>query len=212
MARLGLDYETLAAINPSLVYVGAFGYGQSGPYAAKPAYDDLIQGAATIPTLLAAAGDGTPRYVPVTIADRIVGLMMVNAIMGGLMHQQRTGVGQRIDVPMFESMTEFVLVDHLGGLTYDPPLDHGGYARLLSRYRRPYKTSDGYLCVLIYNDKHWRSFFEAIGQPHFSSSRALPTTPRAQSTSTRSTRRSATSSSRAPPPNGASCWSAPTFR
>uniref|UniRef100_UPI0019535337 CoA transferase n=1 Tax=Klebsiella pneumoniae TaxID=573 RepID=UPI0019535337 len=88
---------------------------------------------------------GTPRYVPVTIADRIVGLMMVNAIMGGLMHQQRTGIGQRIDVPMFESMTEFVLVDHLGGLTYDPPLDHGGYARLLSRYRKPYKTSDGHL-------------------------------------------------------------------
>ncbi|MGY4415470.1 crotonobetainyl-CoA:carnitine CoA-transferase CaiB-like acyl-CoA transferase [Bradyrhizobium sp. LB7.1] len=116
MTRLGLDYETLREINPSLVYVGAFGYGQSGPYAAKPAYDDLIQGAATIPTLLAAAGDGTPRYVPVTIADRIVGLMMVNAIMGGLMHQQRTGIGQRIDVPMFESMTEFVLVDHLGGL------------------------------------------------------------------------------------------------
>jgi crotonobetainyl-CoA:carnitine CoA-transferase CaiB-like acyl-CoA transferase len=92
---------------------------------------------------------------------------MVNANMGGLMHQQRTGVGQRIDVPMFESMTEFVLVDHLGGLTYDPPLDHGGYARLLSRYRKPYKTSDGYLCVLIYNDKHWRSFFEAIGRPEF---------------------------------------------
>ena len=78
-----------------------------------------------------------------------------------------TGIGQRIDVPMFESMTDFVLIDHLGGLTYDPPLDHGGYARLLSRYRRPYQTSDGYLCVLIYNDKQWRSFFEAIGQEEF---------------------------------------------
>src|SRR6201999_3631011 len=63
--------------------------------------------------------------------------------------------------------TDFVLIDHLGGLTYDPPLDHGGYARLLSRYRRPYKTSDGYICALIYNDKHWRSFFTAIGQPEF---------------------------------------------
>jgi crotonobetainyl-CoA:carnitine CoA-transferase CaiB-like acyl-CoA transferase len=167
MARLGLDYESLAAINPRLVYVGVFGYGQSGPYAAKPAYDDLIQGASTIPTLIAAAGDGTPRYVPITMADRVVGLMAVNAIMGGLMHQQRTGIGQRIDVPMFESMTEFVLIDHLGGLTYEPPLDHGGYARLLSPYRRPYKTSDGYICVLIYNDKQWRSFFESIGQPEF---------------------------------------------
>jgi crotonobetainyl-CoA:carnitine CoA-transferase CaiB-like acyl-CoA transferase len=167
MARLGLDYGTIAAINPRIVYVGVFGYGQSGPYASKPAYDDLIQGASTIPTLIAAAGDGTPRYVPITMADRVVGLMAVNAILGGLMHQQRTAVGQRIDVPMFESMTDFVLIDHLGGLTYDPPLDHGGYARLLSPYRRPYRTSDGHICVLIYNDKQWRSFFEHIGRPEF---------------------------------------------
>jgi crotonobetainyl-CoA:carnitine CoA-transferase CaiB-like acyl-CoA transferase len=138
MARLGLGYEALAAANPAIVYVGLFGYGQSGPYAAKPAYDDLIQGASGVATLLAAAGDGTPRYVPITMADRVVGLMAVNAIMGGLMHQLRSGTGQRIDVPMFESMAEFVLIDHLGGLTYDPPLDHGGYSRLLSRHRRPY--------------------------------------------------------------------------
>jgi len=167
MERLRLGYDVVSKINPRLIYAGVFGFGQDGPYAAKPAYDDLIQGGSALAHLMARGGDGTPRYVPVTIADRIVGLMLVNAIMGGLMHQSRTGVGQRIDVPMFESMTEFVLVDHLGGLTYDPPLDHGGYARLLSRYRKPYKTSDGYLCVLIYNDKHWRSFFEAIGQPHF---------------------------------------------
>lgn len=167
MARLGLAYESLAAVNPAIVYVGLFGFSQSGPYASKPAYDDLIQGASTIPTLIADAGDGTPRYVPITMADRVVGLMAVNAILGGLMHQARTGDGQRIDVPMFESMAEFVLIDHLGGLTYDPPLDHGGYARLLSKSRRPYKTSDGHLCVLIYNDKQWRSFFEAIGQPEF---------------------------------------------
>ncbi len=165
MARLGLGYEALAAASPAIVYVGLFGYGQSGPYAAKPAYDDLIQGASGVATLLAASGDGTPRYVPITMADRVVGLMAVNAIMGGLMHQQRTGAGQRIDVPMFESMTEFVLIDHLGGLTYDPPLDHGGYSRLLSRHRRPYRTSDGYICALIYNDKQWRSFVDSIGQP-----------------------------------------------
>jgi crotonobetainyl-CoA:carnitine CoA-transferase CaiB-like acyl-CoA transferase len=164
MARLGLDYEVLAAANPAILYVGLFGYGQTGPYAAKPAYDDLIQGAAGVPTLIAMAGDGTPRYVPITMADRVVGLKAVNAILGGLMHQSRTGIGQRIDVPMFEEMAEFVLIDHLGGLTYDPPLDHGGYSRLLSRHRRPYKTSDGYICALIYNDKQWKSFFDAIGQ------------------------------------------------
>ena len=167
MARLRLGYDDVAPLNPRLIYAGVFGFGQDGPYAAKPAYDDLIQGAAGVPTLLAAAGDGTPRYVPITIADRIVGLMAVNAMLGALLHQQRTGEGQRIDVPMFESMASFVLVDHLGGLTYEPPLDHGGYARLLSRSRKPYRTSDGYLCVLIYNDKQWRSFFEAIDRTDF---------------------------------------------
>jgi crotonobetainyl-CoA:carnitine CoA-transferase CaiB-like acyl-CoA transferase len=140
MARLGLAYEDVAGSNPAIIYAGVFGYGQDGPYAARPAYDDLIQGACAIPTLLAKAGDGSPRYVPLTIADRIVGLFAVNAILAALRHRDVTGRGQRIDVPMFETMANFVLIDHLGGLTYDPPLDHGGYARLLAPERRPYRT------------------------------------------------------------------------
>jgi crotonobetainyl-CoA:carnitine CoA-transferase CaiB-like acyl-CoA transferase len=165
VARLGLAYEDVAAVNPAIIYTGVFGYGQDGPYAARPAYDDLIQGACAVPTLLADAGDGSPRYVPLTIADRIVGLFAVNAILAALRHRDATGRGQRIDVPMFETMANFVLIDHLGGLTFDPPLDHGGYARLLAPERRPYRTRDGYLCALIYNDKQWRSFFAAIGRP-----------------------------------------------
>jgi crotonobetainyl-CoA:carnitine CoA-transferase CaiB-like acyl-CoA transferase len=165
MTRLGLAYEDVAASNPAIIYAGVFGYGQDGPYAVRPAYDDLIQGACAVPTLLAQAGDGSPRYVPLTIADRIVGLFAVNAILAALRHRDVTGRGQRIDVPMFETMAHFVLVDHLGGLTFDPPLDHGGYARLLAPERRPYRTKDGYLCALIYNDKQWRSFFAAIGRP-----------------------------------------------
>jgi crotonobetainyl-CoA:carnitine CoA-transferase CaiB-like acyl-CoA transferase len=165
VARLGLAYEDVAAVNPAIIYTGVFGYGQDGPYAARPAYDDLIQGACAVPTLLADAGDGSPRYVPLTIADRIVGLFAVNAILAALRHRDATGRGQRIDVPMFETMANFVLIDHLGGLTFDPPLDHGGYARLLAPKRRPYRTKDGYLCALIYNDKQWRSFFAAIGRP-----------------------------------------------
>ncbi len=166
MARLGLDYETFATVNSSIIYAGIFGYSQDGPYAAKPAYDDLIQGAAGVPVLLAAAGGGDPRYVPLAFADRTVGLMAVNAILGALFHRQRTGRGQRIDVPMFESMTSLVLGDHMGGLTFEPPLDDGGYGRLLSSHRRPYRTKDGYICVLIYNDKQWRNFFEIAGQKH----------------------------------------------
>ncbi|WP_407160058.1 CaiB/BaiF CoA transferase family protein [Bradyrhizobium sp. STM 3557] len=164
MARLDLGYDVVSALNPRLIYAGVFGFGQDGPYAAKPAYDDLIQGGAGLAHLMALGGDDTPRYVPNALVDRIVGLTAVGAICASLVHRDRTGRGQRLDIPMFETMTGFVMGDHMGGLTFDPPLDKGGYARHLSRDRRPYKTSDGYLCVIVYNDKQWNAFFEASGR------------------------------------------------
>ncbi len=164
MARLGLAYETVAALNPRLVYAGLFGFGQDGPYAARPAYDDLIQGGATLSYLIARASGGPPRYVPAAIADRIVGATAVGGILASLVARQRTGRGQRLDVPMFETMVAFVLGDHLGGLSFEPPLDEGGYARQLSPERRPYRTRDGYICALVYNDKQWQSFLRAVGR------------------------------------------------
>jgi crotonobetainyl-CoA:carnitine CoA-transferase CaiB-like acyl-CoA transferase len=164
MVRLKLDYESIAAINPGIVYAGMFGFGQDGPYAAKPAYDDLLQGASGLSHLIARAGDGTPRYVPTALADRVVGLSAVGAILAALLYRERTGRGQRVDIPMFETMVGFVLGDHLGGLTFEPPLDQGGYARQMSPDRRPYRTSDGFISVIIYNDKQWDSFFTASGR------------------------------------------------
>jgi crotonobetainyl-CoA:carnitine CoA-transferase CaiB-like acyl-CoA transferase len=164
MARLGLGYDDVRAVRPDILYAGMFGYGQEGPYAARPAYDDLIQGAALLPFLIARAGDGTPRYVPAAIADRVVGLAAVGAISAALYHRQKTGEGQRLDVPMFETMVGLTLADHLGGLTFDPPLGEGGYQRLLSPERRPYRTRDGFICALVYNDKQWKSFYEATGR------------------------------------------------
>ncbi len=164
MARLNLGYDVVARINPRLIYAGVFGFGQDGPYAAKPAYDDLIQGATGLPSLMAQTSDGVPRYVPNALVDRIVGLTAVGAICASLVHRERTGRGQRVDIPMFETMASFVLGDHMGGLTYEPPLDKGGYPRHLSRDRRPYKTSDGYISVIVYNDKQWENFFKATGR------------------------------------------------
>jgi len=164
MARLGLDFETVSAINPRLVYAGLFGFGQDGPYAARPAYDDLIQGAATLPHLIARASGGVPRYVPTAVADRIVGQTAVGAILACLLARGRTGRGDRVDIPMFETMVGFVLGDHLAGLTFDPPLDEGGYPRQLSPERRPYRTQDGYICALVYNDKQWEGFLKGIGR------------------------------------------------
>jgi formyl-CoA transferase len=164
MERLRLGYDVVAKINPRLIYAGVFGFGQDGPYAAKPAYDDLIQGATALPALMAQTGDGIPRYVPNALVDRIVGLTAVGAICASLVHRDRSGRGQRVDIPMFETMAGFVMGDHMGGLTYQPPLDKGGYARHLSRDRRPYKTSDGFICVIVYNDKQWENFFHATGR------------------------------------------------
>jgi len=166
MARLGLDYHAVRAVNGRVVYASVLGYGQDGPYAAQPAYDDLMQGATGIAALNGRAegdGDAAPRYVPLAMADRVTGLAAVGAINAALLHRERTGEGQRVEVPMFETMAGFVLGDHLGGRVFDPPLDAGGYARLLSPGRRPYRTRDGHVCTMIYNDRQWRDFCAAAG-------------------------------------------------
>lgn len=164
MARLGLTYEEVSAANPRIIYAGMFGYGQDGPYAGKPAYDDLIQGAVAIPWLSHQADGSEPRYVPTAIIDRGVALSAVGLVNAALYHQARTGQGQRIDIPMFEMMASFVLSDHMAGHTFDPPLGPPGYPRMLTPHRRPYRTKDGYLCVLVYSDRQWRSFFKALGR------------------------------------------------
>lgn len=165
MARLGLAYEDVKTVNPRIVYVGAFGFDQSGPYAARPAYDDLIQGAVGLPWLMMRSGSGAPRYVPATLCDRIVGQATANAVLAALLHRERTGEGQSVEVPMFETMTQFVLGDHLCGRTFDPPQGAAGYSRVLARMRAPYATRDGHICVLIYNDRQWQRFFQAIERP-----------------------------------------------
>ncbi len=164
MARLKLAYEDLHAANPRILYVGCFGYSQRGPYAAKAAYDDLIQGAAGIPWLLKEQGAETPRYAPVIMADRSVGQQVASAVSAALYYREKTGKGQRVDIPMFEHLLQIVLGEHLGGYTFEPQLGEPGYARMLAKDRRPYRTQDGYVCALIYNDKQWAAFLELIGK------------------------------------------------
>ncbi len=164
MQRLGLSFDDLAPKYPQLIYASLCGFASNGPYAEKAAYDDLIQGAAALSSLIAEAGDGTPRYVPTALSDRTVGLAAVGAICAALVHRERGGKGQKLEVPMFETMLGVVLGDHLSGATFEPPLPGHGYQRLLSRDRRPYRTRDGYICALVYNDRHWRDFLAEIGK------------------------------------------------
>jgi crotonobetainyl-CoA:carnitine CoA-transferase CaiB-like acyl-CoA transferase len=163
MERLGLGYEAVREANPSIIYAGMFGFARAGPYAAKAAYDDLIQGVAGIPPLMLVSGSDRPRYVPLAIADRVTALAAVNAVLSALIHRMRTGEGQAIDITMFESMTRMVLSDHLQGHTFLPSAGPSIYPRLVSPDRRPFRTRDGWICVVVYSDKQWRNLFRALG-------------------------------------------------
>lgn len=161
--RLGLDYENVKKMNPDIVYCGAYGYAAHGPYGDEPAYDDLIQGLCGIADIASHLA-GEPRFFPTVIADKVCGLTLAYSLLAALLHKQRTGEGQQIEVPMFETMVQFLMIEHLGDCTFGHD-EEIGYARVLSQLRKPHRTSDGYVCALPYNDKNWRDFFRIVDRP-----------------------------------------------
>ncbi|WP_231711277.1 CaiB/BaiF CoA transferase family protein [Xanthobacter dioxanivorans] len=160
---LGISPQALLARNPRLVYAGLHGFSEDGPYGGRPAYDDTIQGMAGLAALAQLQG-GEPRYFPTIAADKTSGLFAVNGILAALVRRERTGVGAFVEVPMFESMVAFNLVEHMYGHHFDPPKGALGYPRVLAEWRRPYRTADGYICLMPYTDQHWRAFFAEVGE------------------------------------------------
>ncbi|PLC53970.1 CoA transferase [Pollutimonas nitritireducens] len=177
--RLGLGYEAISEVRPDIVYCNAYGYGKAGPYSNEPAYDDMIQGMSGLAALNTELA-GEPRYTPTIIGDKVSGLTIAYAVMGALVHRARTGEGQELEVPMFESLVSFIMVEHLWQRTYDP--EHGslGYPRVLTQLRKPHRTTDGYICLLPYTDRNWVDFFELAGRPE------LATDPRYTTATARS--------------------------
>ncbi|WP_372785953.1 CaiB/BaiF CoA transferase family protein [Phenylobacterium sp.] len=164
LKRLGMGYEDVKAIKPDIIYVHAAGYGSDGPYAGEPAYDDLIQSASGMADVLPRTdGNPVPRILPTLVADKVSGLFMAQAVTAALLHKARTGEGQFVEVPMLECVTSFLLVEHLYDHTFEPPLGHFGYPRVVNPNRKPFKTRDGYIGLLPYTDKQWDQFFEAAG-------------------------------------------------
>jgi crotonobetainyl-CoA:carnitine CoA-transferase CaiB-like acyl-CoA transferase len=163
MARLGIDYQALKARNPRIIFCGTYGFSRKGPYAERPAYDDLVQSASGLAMLSARMGE-EPRYLPTILADKTTGLTVVASVMAALFHRERSGLGQEIEVPMFETMVSYVMAEHLFGYAFDPPRGDIGYSRLLSKHRRPYRTKDGYIGVLPYLNDHWTAFCRAAGR------------------------------------------------
>jgi len=164
LERLGLDAESLRAQHPQLICCRANGYGSGGPYRDKAAYDDAIQAASGLSDLIGRIA-GEPGFVPSVIADKVSGLHVVEAVLAALFHRERTGAAQAIEVPMFETMVAFNLVEHYRGAVFEPPEGPFGYDRLLTPHRRPYPTSDGWVCLLPDNDAQYRAFFAFVERP-----------------------------------------------
>lgn len=166
LRKLGFDEEGVRRLKPDIVYVHCAGYGSEGPYARKQAYDDLIQAAAGGTDLMSRVdGNPAPRYQPSLIADKSSGLYAAYAAMAALLHRERTGEGQFVEVPMFECFAYFNMTENLYGHTFDPPTGDYGYSRVFNPNRKPYPTMDGYLAILPYSDAQWDDFFEIGGMP-----------------------------------------------
>jgi crotonobetainyl-CoA:carnitine CoA-transferase CaiB-like acyl-CoA transferase len=164
LAALGLDREKLMQRNDRLVVVSVHGFGEGGPYAGRPAYDDIIQGLCGLAALGEAEG-AEPRYMPTVMADKTCALFATQAVLTAIVSRYRTGRGCHVEVPMLESMVNYTLVEHFYGAHFRPPLSEPGYARLLTTWRRPYRTLDGYVCVVPYSNQHWQRFFDEAGRP-----------------------------------------------
>ena len=161
--RLGFAPDAVLQRNPRIVYAALTGYGTGGRYAGMPAYDDVIQGQSGMAALMSDIV-GEPRYAPMIIGDKTCGLVASQAITAALFARERSGKGQCVEIPMFETMAAFTLAEHLFGYTFDPPKGGIGYNRVLAPWRRPYKTSDGYVAMLVYTDAQWRRFWALVGR------------------------------------------------
>ena len=165
LARLGIDGAALVAEQPRLICLALVGFDQRGPYGPLPAVDDVIQGISGIPSLVAQQTGGEPAYAPMVVVDRLCAVNAAHSALAALFMRTRTERGQYIELPMFETAASVVLGDHMGGETFEPPVGPTGYSRLLARDRRPFRTKDGHVALLVYTDGQWKRFFEAIGTP-----------------------------------------------
>ena len=163
MDKLGLNYAAFKKVNPKIIFCGAYGYGKAGPYGDKGALDDSIQAVSGI-AMLNKMVLGTPRYLPTIVADKNTAMCVVQAVCAALFHRERSGQGQEIEVPMFESMVSYVMAEHLWGQTFEPPIGSAGYVRLMTEHRKPYPTKDGYIAILPYFDAHWETFCKLSGR------------------------------------------------
>ena len=164
-ARLGLDYESLAKVNPRIIHACATGFRPGSSREEDPAYDDIIQGMGGLAHLngRGAQADG-PRYVPSVLADKLTGHVLASSIAMALFARERTGHGQAVHVPMMDTLVSFLLPEHMWGHSIGQPELGIGYPRMLTPDRRPFATKDGFMCVMVATHAQWARLFALFGQ------------------------------------------------
>lgn len=163
LEKLDLRYADVAQSRPDIVYCRSHGHASDSPDAERPAYDDIVQAASGI-AALSESIDGRPRLLPTVLADKVSGLTIVYAVLAALLQRRSTGVGQEVEVPMFDTMLSFILVEHLAGATPRPPLTQPGYRRVLTPHRRPLRTRDGWVVTMPYSTRDWRRLWTRLGE------------------------------------------------
>ena len=178
LSRLRLTYADIAERKPDIIFCQAQGWPTDSPDGDRPAYDDVVQSASGMAHIYEQQS-GEPRIVPTIMADKVSGLTIVYTVLAALHHRDRTGEGQRVEVPMVPVMQSFLLVEHGADAIPEPPIGTAGYARVLTADRRPQRTADGWIHMLPYSRENYVDLFRAGGRDD------LADDPRLESRATR---------------------------
>lgn len=163
LGRLGLTYDDVVRRNPGLVYAHAQGFRSDSDRAGDAAYDETVQASSGLVDI-ADRALGRPVYLPTILADKVSSLTIAYSVLAALLHRNSTGQGQRVEIPMTDTMIAFNLVEHLSGHVYEPAQGPTGFPLSMTKGHQAVRTKDGLACVIPYNPQNFRDFFAAAGR------------------------------------------------
>jgi crotonobetainyl-CoA:carnitine CoA-transferase CaiB-like acyl-CoA transferase len=164
LQKYGLDYESLRAINPRLIYCSITGFGQTGPYANRAGYDFMIQGMAGVMSVTGAP-DGEPMKAGVAFSDLFAGLHAVIGIQAALLHREKTGVGQHVDISLLDSQVSVLANQAQNYLVGGKVPQRLGNAHPNIVPYQTFKTADGHINMAVGSDRQYAEFCKIIGVP-----------------------------------------------
>jgi crotonobetainyl-CoA:carnitine CoA-transferase CaiB-like acyl-CoA transferase len=163
--RLGIGEDAIRAAAPKIVYVSISGFGEKGPYAARPAYDPVIQGFSGLATVQAGSDEARPRLIRTILPDKLTAITASQAITAALLARERTGEGQHVRLSMLEAVLAFLWASDMNGQTFVG--DEPAQQEAASTIDLIYATADGYITVAALTDRQWAGLAHAVGHPEW---------------------------------------------